>query len=56
MAHNVFGEISTPRGAGDGNASGATLLMLYLAAQPPDDEHAFGHDKAEFLAAGLKAV
>ena len=25
------------------------LTMLIVAARPPDDEHAFGHDKAEYF-------
>lgn len=32
------------------------LLMLKLAAQPPDEEHAFGHDKAEYFASGIEGT
>ena len=32
------------------------LLMLTVAAQPPDDNHAFGHDKAEFFASGIEGT
>lgn len=31
-----------------------TLLMLTLAARPPDEEHAFGHGKAEYFASGFE--
>jgi cation diffusion facilitator family transporter len=31
-----------------------TLLMLRVAARPPDEEHAFGHDKAEYFASGVE--
>lgn len=34
----------------------ATLLALRVAAQPPDEEHAFGHDKAEYLATGFQGA
>lgn len=30
------------------------LIVLFVAAQPPDDEHAFGHAKAEYFAGGLE--
>ncbi len=30
------------------------LLVLYIAAQPPDDEHAYGHAKAEYFAGALE--
>lgn len=30
--------------------------MLKLAAQPPDEEHAFGHDKAEYFASGIEGA
>ena len=29
------------------------LIMLTIAAQPPDAEHAYGHDKAEYFAGGV---
>ena len=40
------------------NLAGATvtLVMLTVAALPPDDEHAFGYSKAEYFASGLEAV
>lgn len=31
-----------------------TLAALIIAARPPDDEHAFGHSKAEYLSAGAE--
>lgn len=31
-----------------------TLAMLTLAAKPPDDAHAFGYSKAEYLASGFE--
>ncbi|MFC5302049.1 cation diffusion facilitator family transporter [Azospira restricta] len=38
------------------NLAGAlmALAMLTVAAQPPDDEHAFGHGKAEYFASGFE--
>lgn len=32
------------------------LCALYVAAQPPDEEHAFGHSKVEYFAGGLEGV
>ncbi len=32
------------------------LSMLKLAARPPDEEHAFGHDKAEYFASGIEGT
>jgi len=32
------------------------LLMLRLAAQPPDDEHAYGHTKAEYFSSGFEGM
>ncbi len=32
------------------------LLILKLAARPPDEEHAFGHDKAEYFASGIEGT
>lgn len=32
------------------------LLMLRAAAAPPDEEHAFGHDKAEYFAGGIEGT
>lgn len=34
----------------------AALWALTLAARPPDAEHAFGHDKAEYFASGLEGA
>jgi hypothetical protein len=31
----------------------AVLWALLYAARPPDEEHAFGHDKAEYFSSGL---
>lgn len=30
------------------------LVMLTVAARPPDDEHMFGHDKAEYFSSGME--
>jgi len=30
------------------------LIILGIAAQPPDDEHAYGHSKAEYFASGAE--
>lgn len=40
------------------NLAGAlmALAMLTIAAQPPDDNHAFGHGKAEYFASGFEGV
>ena len=40
------------------NLAGAavTLVMLTIAALPPDDEHAFGYSKAEYFASGLEGT
>ena len=35
-------------------AAAAALGALLISAMPPDDEHAFGHDKIEFFASGLE--
>ncbi len=32
------------------------LLMIKIAAQPPDEDHAFGHDKAEYFSSGIEGV
>ena len=32
------------------------LLIIKIAAQPPDDDHAFGHDKAEYFASGIEGT
>lgn len=34
-------------------AAGMALITLIIAAQPPDDEHTYGHDKAEYFAGGV---
>jgi len=33
-----------------------TLAALIIAARPPDDEHAYGHSKAEYLSAGAEGA
>lgn len=40
------------------NVGGAlmAILMLRLAEQPPDKDHAFGHNKAEYFSSGLEGV
>jgi cation diffusion facilitator family transporter len=40
------------------NLAGAivTLLMLSVAAMPEDDNHAFGHTKAEYFASGFEGM
>lgn len=32
------------------------MAMLVIAAQPPDDEHSYGHDKAEYFASGVEGT
>jgi cation diffusion facilitator family transporter len=32
----------------------AALIALTVAAQPPDEEHAYGHTKAEYLSSGFE--
>lgn len=32
------------------------LWMIKVAAQPPDEEHAFGHDKAEYFSSGIEGA
>jgi cation diffusion facilitator family transporter len=32
------------------------LWALTLAARPPDDEHAYGHTKAEYFSSGLEGA
>jgi cation diffusion facilitator family transporter len=38
------------------NLAGALMAfaMLWLAARPPDDEHAYGHTKAEYFSSGFE--
>lgn len=42
--------------AGDALASFANFLFLTVASRPPDEDHPFGHGKAEHLAALLQGV
>jgi cation diffusion facilitator family transporter len=37
-------------------AAVTTLGMLTVAARPPDQEHAYGHDKAEYFASGVEGA
>ena len=32
------------------------LLLLKLAARPPDEEHSYGHDKVEYFASGIEGT
>lgn len=32
------------------------LLLIKIAAQPPDEDHEFGHDKAEYFASGIEGT
>jgi cation diffusion facilitator family transporter len=32
------------------------LIILTVAAQPPDEEHAYGHDKAEYFSGGVEGT
>jgi len=32
------------------------LVIIKIAAAPPDDDHAFGHDKAEYFASGIEGT
>src|SRR3712207_9552583 len=36
-------------------AAVAALWALLYAARPPDEEHAFGHNKAEYFSSGLES-
>lgn len=40
------------------NLGGAmmALMMLRIAMQPPDDDHAFGHSKAEYFSSGFEGM
>lgn len=40
------------------NLAGAfmALVMLSVAARPPDDDHAYGHDKAEYFSSGVEGA
>lgn len=33
-----------------------TLMMLSVAARPPDEEHLYGHDKAEYFASAAEGI
>lgn len=37
-------------------AAATTLWMLDVAARPPDEEHAYGHTKAEYFASGVEGA
>ena len=37
-------------------AAVVALFILKLALRPPDEEHAFGHDKAEYFASGIEGT
>jgi cation diffusion facilitator family transporter len=37
-------------------AGGVAVAMLKLAERPPDDEHPYGHDKAEYFSSGLEGL
>jgi cation diffusion facilitator family transporter len=37
-------------------AAVVTLLMLDVAARPPDEDHAYGHSKAEYFASGMEGA
>jgi cation diffusion facilitator family transporter len=37
-------------------AAVVALLTLRIAAQPADEEHAFGHDKAEYFSSGIEGT
>lgn len=32
------------------------LIVITMAARPPDDDHAYGHDKAEFFSSGAEGM
>ena len=40
------------------NLAGASfaLVMIVVAARPPDDEHPFGHAKAEYFSSGFEGI
>lgn len=37
-------------------AAGVALAALAVVARPPDDDHAYGHDKAEYLSSGVEGA
>jgi cation diffusion facilitator family transporter len=34
----------------------AALIAVRVAARPPDDDHAYGHEKAEYFSAGVEGA
>jgi cation diffusion facilitator family transporter len=56
----VSGSVSLLSDAVEGlvNLAGATfaLAMVTIAARPPDDEHPYGHHKAEYFSSGFEGV
>jgi cation diffusion facilitator family transporter len=36
--------------------AGMALAMLVIAARPPDEEHAYGHSKAEYFSSGVEGA
>ncbi|TAM09216.1 MAG: cation transporter [Nevskiaceae bacterium] len=36
--------------------AGMAVVMLRIAARPPDEEHAFGHSKAEYFSSGFEGM
>ncbi|GIL16028.1 MAG: transporter [Chloroflexota bacterium] len=59
-AFGITGSVSLLSDAAESivNLVGAivALLMLSIAARPPDDEHAYGHDKAEYFSSGVEGT
>jgi cation diffusion facilitator family transporter len=37
-------------------AAAMTLVMITIAARPPDEDHAYGHGKAEYFASGAEGL
>jgi cation diffusion facilitator family transporter len=37
-------------------AAGVALWMLTVASRPPDEEHAYGHSKAEYFSSGVESA
>ncbi|MCX6064904.1 MAG: cation diffusion facilitator family transporter, partial [Chloroflexi bacterium] len=60
LAYGLTGSISLLSDAVESlvNLVGAlmALSMLIIAARPPDDEHTFGHSKAEYFASSMEGV
>jgi cation diffusion facilitator family transporter len=42
--------------AGDVIASAATLTSMRISKRPPDEDHPYGHGKAEVIGAGIVAI